>query len=960
MPTLDLDPRDYATAGDNALARERALSRVIGSASSGLSGGYNMAGSDDGGERFAQAYDTAARGIFDAADDAADGARNLGRALIYAGALHSAAERGARGETGAGPGFADPGAGGGASTAYPPTSSGGNPMPVPGLEMIIDFLGGLLWPDADTDRLRNAADAWSQFSRDLTSEATELRRVAADLSGITSGEKSGFDERVNELADRLDEIAQAVGGGEGIASQCTSYAQQVDDTREQSLIMLRDLAIEIAATVAVSAALSFVTFGGAAAVGAGAVAARTAWYGARIATLITRLRAVAMTVATKLDDLVASVRALQRWRAWQATGSLGSKVTFEAVTDGVGVFGASFLTADDTNPFLAGATAMGGGAFANVLTSNRYLDNFAGRVFGGQISAATEYGAITAIEGEEFNLTDLFMSVGLGTVGAGVTGVFGGKTRAARDITSGQHQAELGAGGMSSSSLPANPTNTGAAAGGVAADGRSGPNPDFDGPQTGASDPGSDAGADGPVSIQTGDAPTVGASDATAATPTGGGTPVPQGEAPVATGGDAGGAAPQGSAATPPAGEARVASGGDGTPSSLTGDPAPVADATPATPSSEATAAPQAAPAGSDPSGATAAEPAPTQPLGDVSGATPEAVSPAPAQTPSPIDIADVPVVDGSQALAGTDADVANAAASTHPGATADAVADGDGSHVSAVDETTPNSSGDGHADGDGTASDNEAAAAEREPTGTAGDDADGEMAGSGAPADAFTAAVVPLPDPNAASAPLLTPQEVLPPEGQSVDASSLTTSGLPHDVPQLIDMEPHVDATTLLGSSPDGTPNDLRGFQEHFMRHDSDGKPTDLDWPPHDGAVPGTTRRATVAVYQEVFGSDVFTRAGSEFGSFGAPISHGQYYTHAQSSLAPRTLFDDFHHYRFTADADAKLSDSGITMVVEQVAPALGRPGGGMQMRWVSPEGENVSILHLKAKGIFEEVYLP
>ncbi len=86
---------------------------------------------------------------------------------------------------------------------------------------------------------------------------------------------------IRDLADCLTEQGQA----------CEDYAKQVDETRQTIKELLKDLAIECGVTAGVSVGLSFVTFGGAAAVGAGVIAARAVRYAHRILTALKALRA---------------------------------------------------------------------------------------------------------------------------------------------------------------------------------------------------------------------------------------------------------------------------------------------------------------------------------------------------------------------------------------------------------------------------------------------------------------------------------------------------------------------------------------------------------------------------------------------------------------------------------------------------------------------------------------------
>ncbi|MDE0572355.1 hypothetical protein ON058_02880 [Demequina sp. B12] len=533
MPSLDLDPSDYSTAGREAIAREASLKRVVGDASSELSRGYNMAGSDDGGEQYSSSYDPAVAEVFSALEDSVAGLRWLARALIAAGAIHSTAERGARGLSGAGPGLVDPGPGTALAASLPPTSSGGNASPIPGWELIVDFVGGMFWPDADVDRLREAGRAWAQLARDLRSEARELRGLTAELSGITTDEVSLFETNIEELASQLDQIADAVdAGAEGLGGLCDSYATQVEDTRNETTDMLKDLAIELAATVGVGVVLSFVTFGGAGAAAAAVAVARTAAVGARVVSVLNRLRMAASAAANQFRAVQAALRALQRWRAWQVAGSNGAKFTRAAVTDGTGSFVAAFWTKDDTSPFLAAASSAGGGFLGNVASSAKYLDNVAGRMFGGVVDGVSSYGIETVGKQEEFQLSDAVLSAVLG----GATGALpGGSTRARRDVISGRNQADLGGTDFNvRQAADTAPTSGRPTAEAATATSGSATRTDVDAPVRGGGDVAAAQGAGTASKVPEGEAPVSGGGEVAGASAEGGGVKVPDGEAPVA------------------------------------------------------------------------------------------------------------------------------------------------------------------------------------------------------------------------------------------------------------------------------------------------------------------------------------------------------------------------------------------------------------------------------------------
>ena len=97
-------------------------------------------------------------------------------------------------------------------------------------------------------------------------------------------------------------------------------------------------------------------------------------------------------------------------------------------------------------------------------------------------------------------------------------------------------------------------------------------------------------------------------------------------------------------------------------------------------------------------------------------------------------------------------------------------------------------------------------------------------------------------------------------------------------------------------------------------------------------------------AAFTTAYG-DAFDRIGGEGGGFlgvppGTPC--------AQRSLAPCSLGADAHAYTSTG----KLPED-VRIEVSRIAPAFGQPGGGVQARFVDPEGEECSVEWLKAKGV-------
>lgn len=971
MATLDLDPNDYALVSQGALGREAALARVIGDVSSGLSGGYNMAGSDDGGERFAASYDSAAAGVFSALSDSQESVRNLARALAAVGALHASAERSARGLTGAGNGFEDPGAGVRMCVAGPPTCSGGNPMPIPGLEMVIDFLGGLVWPDADTDRLREASDAWLQLETDLRAEARELRALKDGLSRITSDETTAFGAHVDHLADRLEQIADAVGNGDsGIAGLCADYATQVDDARNQSEQMLKDLALELAVGVGVSVALSFVTFGAAAAAGAAATIARCTFVGGRIAALLNKLRLVALNIVTKLADVLTAVS------MFRSSGTLGSRVTFAALESGVTSVATARIRDDGTSLWLAGVSGAAGGGVGGLLSSTKFLGKAGSAFFGDAAGETVAYSVQTTGSGEEWRLSDAFLNAAIaGTVGGMSTG-FPGRARAGRDAVSGRNQAELGT-ASGADLIPG---------GGAAA------------PTSGRPTAEAATATSGSATRTDVDAPVRGGGDVAAAQGAGTASKVPEGEAPVSGGGEVAGASAEGGGVKVPDGEAPVAADVD-VPSG-----GAVADA----PSVDAGAVPEASVGAADaPSTGAANSAVEASPSHVDTGVEVDARADAPVRSVADAADGDGPVrrlpggrgrddVDSADAgmdvhRSGVETAESNVETPTSPDVeTSSSRADGDGDAEGSADAqaraATDGADADGSqskADGDsGTVADSDVSPQSSDVDGMTGDADAASADGAGTSQDASAqAGVAPgreswegidrfpdnystemrvldpsaVPTTGAHYGPPVTQADVLHASGPDAGASTTAQpSDLPLTIERLVDSR---DEATFLGRDSSGGAHDLQDFAHKYALPQDNGEMW-YNFPDNNGAVPGTTRTATVSQFESIFGGRELSRSGADTGRMAAPVDHGRFYSWDQVGLPPKNLYEPFHRYEFTPGADDILAKKKITMVVEQVAPALGRPGGGMQVRWLDVEGNALTIFDLGELKVLREVF--
>ncbi|WP_146929727.1 TNT domain-containing protein, partial [Cellulomonas xylanilytica] len=120
------------------------------------------------------------------------------------------------------------------------------------------------------------------------------------------------------------------------------------------------------------------------------------------------------------------------------------------------------------------------------------------------------------------------------------------------------------------------------------------------------------------------------------------------------------------------------------------------------------------------------------------------------------------------------------------------------------------------------------------------------------------------------------------------------------------------------------GLPFTQREWERRFV--DGSGWPR---WPPNRGAVPGSRIEFTDADrFMEVYG-DQFDRIGPESGDFlGVPPGA----TFGERALPPGHLNRPVHDYSFSGHLPP-----GVTIEVSEIAPAFGRPGGGIQVRFMN-----------------------
>jgi hypothetical protein len=264
-----------------------------------------MAGDDASAAEFAAAYDEAAREALSALAELVGSFGSLGHLAHASLANHLAAEIASGGRSvSAPPTRADDSVG--VLVSVPPTSLGGDSPALPGpVSWVLDQIEGFVWPDADTDRLRAAADSWRASASSVSVLTAYCDQALADLADEQSPEVPLAIATTRDLRARVDTLGDQLAA---IGGACAAYADQVDAKRDEMLDLLTQLAIELAAGAVIGGALSVVSAGLAAPAAGAAGSARLAWAAGELKLIVDSLRLVAGGTAGTLRPVSTTLR----------------------------------------------------------------------------------------------------------------------------------------------------------------------------------------------------------------------------------------------------------------------------------------------------------------------------------------------------------------------------------------------------------------------------------------------------------------------------------------------------------------------------------------------------------------------------------------------------------------------------------------------------------------------------
>lgn len=309
MTRVNVDTMCYRTAADRF---GMANSQVVGAVqrlAGALSGCGAMAGNDTGGTEWAGKYDPAASELLRAGAQMGEALGKAGSLLAASGSNHEHADAASRTSGGGynAPIPTPPDAHYQSIGAPSPPSAAGGTGDVPGWwHWIASHVGGLLWPDADTGKLRSAGDAWASAGSSITSASSDVSAASSEISGQRSPEVPAAEAACSKLAQQLSQLGSAYNS---IGHACHEYADAVDKHHQMVMDELKSFIEWTVGIEAGSAVVGFFTFGGGEVAGQAIEGAEVANAASKVVKILTSLLEIARLGAAKLGDLIETASA---------------------------------------------------------------------------------------------------------------------------------------------------------------------------------------------------------------------------------------------------------------------------------------------------------------------------------------------------------------------------------------------------------------------------------------------------------------------------------------------------------------------------------------------------------------------------------------------------------------------------------------------------------------------------
>ena len=409
MPTLVVDPAQYAHAAESMTSVAHSAHSAVSSLGGELGGSSGMAGSDNAGTTWADGYDQGARAALSAAASAVAAVGNIATRLHATGENHAHADAssviggGGDGSLGAAPTPPT------MSAPSVPSSAGGSGGGPPGWSMV-EGLVGYVWPNGHQDRLHAADAAWKAAAAQLQDAAGPTSAAASAVSAQQSPEAAAAAQACTDAGSHLRELSSVF---TELGSSCSEYAAHLDQAHHE---IIHELEVLLAQTVAIESASfvgSFFTFGGTEFAGQAIEAARVTAAANRIREIIEALIKAARLVASKVGEVAAQAGRVAS-EAAKAASSTVSKAAVEAAKSTGSLVGKAAQSAKGLGS--KAAEAAPGFAKEAALAAPK---NFA---MGAGMEAAKE-GVVSIDTGHNhMDLTKIAAQGGIGTVASPIAG----------------------------------------------------------------------------------------------------------------------------------------------------------------------------------------------------------------------------------------------------------------------------------------------------------------------------------------------------------------------------------------------------------------------------------------------------------------------------------------------------------------------------------------------------------
>lgn len=329
----------YAKAVDEAYWANQGAAESYVMFTGHLQGYGSMSGSDDLGAQFAADYDKAAADAVEAYAALVSGFGALAHLSEASQRNHRAANQASTIDSTFTAGSDHPAEHEvvRVDTVVPPSAEGGDGAGPDWWHWIGDKVG-TLYPDADTDRLRQAGSRWHQEADQVESFAQYMLWARDGFAAQSSPEASLAQATCMQVCDYIKVLGETF---RGLGDACTGFADDIDEHRDQ---MEHELASFIGWTIGLQAfshGLAFFTLGGSELVGQSAQAIKIAKAVATVKRILSELAVVAAlrfaplaktatavrAVTVQLQPLITASTRMAKVRALGVAGEKAAKIT---------------------------------------------------------------------------------------------------------------------------------------------------------------------------------------------------------------------------------------------------------------------------------------------------------------------------------------------------------------------------------------------------------------------------------------------------------------------------------------------------------------------------------------------------------------------------------------------------------------------------------------------------------